>query len=113
MHIAFLSLLSCFLALNIDFAIDSICIYKIKVIFVSIGLFSDALVNKFGARTCVFMSGLIAGIGLIICSIASSPLTFLPGLIFCGKFLVYYVFIISFIIIHSFLSEFRQDSNGY
>ena len=49
-------------------------------------MLSGILVDKFGARVCLVMSGVIASIGVIICAIATNPLILLVGLSLSGKY---------------------------
>ncbi|XP_072021815.1 monocarboxylate transporter 6-like [Amphiura filiformis] len=51
-------------------------------------LLTDALVKIFSPRVCVMTSGLIASIGLIVCSLSTSPFTLLLGLIFTSFLLI-------------------------
>ncbi|XP_072036207.1 monocarboxylate transporter 13-like [Amphiura filiformis] len=53
-----------------------------------LGLSSGFFVKVFSPRICVMTSGLIASIGLIVCSLATSPPTLLLGLMFTGFLLV-------------------------
>ena len=49
-------------------------------------MLSGVLVDKFGARVCLVLSGVIASTGVIICAIATSPLILLVGLSLSGKY---------------------------
>ena len=49
-------------------------------------MLSGPLVDKFGVRVCLMMSGFIASIGVIICAVATSTFTLLMGLILSGKY---------------------------
>ena len=51
----------------------------------STGLSTGSLINILNPRVCVISSGLLASVGLTICSLATGPLTLLLGLIFTGK----------------------------
>ena len=51
-------------------------------------MLSGILVDKFGPRICVMMSGVIASIGVIICAMATSPFILLLGLSLSGKYFV-------------------------
>ena len=48
-------------------------------------MFSGALVDQFGPRICVMMSGAISSIGVMICAMATGPLTLLVGLSLSGE----------------------------
>ncbi|XP_072043009.1 monocarboxylate transporter 13-like [Amphiura filiformis] len=52
------------------------------------GLLTDSIIKLFSPRVCVMASGLIATVGLIVCSFATNSFTLLFGLILSGFLLV-------------------------
>ncbi|XP_072020215.1 uncharacterized protein [Amphiura filiformis] len=60
-------------------------------------LLTDALVKIFSPRVCVMTSGLIASIGLIVCSLATSPFTLLLGLLLTSFLLIQETIVIGII----------------